>query len=101
MEIPEYRIATMADMLGVPADRRSEMLIDLATWLELMGVDHALKFSDGEVFPLKMEPVFIWLDDGLRDVQRFYLGDNCYKLTEEPIPYEVTDAGKAALGVRE
>lgn len=83
-EHTEYRITTMADMLSVPRDRWPDMLLDLATWLDI-AAEGAYEFDteSGEAFRLRIEPVFVWVDDGLRGVQRLYVGEDRYDLITE------------------
>jgi hypothetical protein len=55
---PRYDIATVADFLTVPPDRRDACLAEFATWLAIAEDVKAL------TAPAAWDGVFRWVDDG-------------------------------------
>lgn len=68
MSAPEYRIATIADFLQVPAEKQAELLRDFATWLtaarDAAGISQDLTDLLGGRMTLSTE-YFTWIDDGV------------------------------------
>jgi hypothetical protein len=77
-----YEIRTINQLRKIPADKRPEMLRDLAAWLEFS--DQPLAIVDVESRTgnaCRVKPVFIWIDDGLSGLTEVSVGGATYKRT--------------------
>lgn len=78
MSTLEYRIATIADFLAVPADKQVECLRDFDTWLRLAreaaGVNEIVSGLLGGAVAFSTE-YFTWADDGVSGLSSLDLKD--------------------------
>ncbi len=78
----KYEIRTWADMLKVPANKRSAMLDDLEIWLSLLDFKTEIDEYASKLVKTKVEmngDVFTWVDDGLTGLSGINLTDQAEK----------------------